>query len=76
MQDHYLSRREAAEYLTEKRGLSYSHNTLTKIASTGGGPRYARWGNRAVYTQADLDSWAAVKLKVRASTSEVTDAMA
>ena len=74
MQEHYyLSRREAAEYLTQ-RGLKFSSNTLMKIATTGGGPRYARWGNRAVYLQADLDSWVAGKLKVRASTSEAANA--
>jgi hypothetical protein len=41
-----------------------------KLACTGGGPRYCRWGNRALYLQADLDAWAAGKLKFRASTSE------
>jgi hypothetical protein len=69
MHEHYLSRREAAEYLTQ-RGLKFSPNTLMKVACTGGGPRYARWSNRAVYLQADLDSWAAGKLKIRTSTSE------
>ena len=69
MTERYLSRHEAAQYLTE-RGLRLSPNTLMKMATTGGGPRYCRWGNRAVYQQADLDAWVAAKLKVRASTSE------
>jgi hypothetical protein len=57
----YLSRREAAEYVTE-RGLQYSANTLQKLASLGGGPVYRRWGNRAVYTPDDLDTWIESKL--------------
>ena len=69
MTERYLSRHEAAQYLTE-RGLKLSTNTLMKMATTGGGPRYCRWGNRAVYLQDDLDSWVAGKLKVRTSTSE------
>jgi hypothetical protein len=69
MEEHYLSRRESAAYLSN-RGLPVSPNTLMKFATTGGGPRYARWGNRAVYLPADLDAWVASKLKVRTSTSE------
>ena len=39
MQEHYyLSRREAAEYLTQ-RGLKFSSNTLMKIATTVTGVR-------------------------------------
>ena len=43
MTERYLSRREAAQHLTE-RGLKLSPNTLMKMATTGGGPRYCRWG--------------------------------
>ena len=68
----FLERRQAAKHLTEKRGLRYSRSTLEKLASVGGGPPYRIFGNRAVYTEDDLDAWADSKLsKLRTSTSEV-----
>lgn len=57
----FLNRAEAAQYLTE-RGLRVSKNTLQKWVTTGGGPIYRRFGHRAVYQKADLDSWAEQKL--------------
>lgn len=66
---HYLTREESANYLTE-RGLPVSRNTLQKWATTGGGPEYRVFGNRAVYTPAALDEWAEQKLSApRRSTS-------
>jgi hypothetical protein len=66
----YLDRREAAKYLTG-RGLKCSHNTLQKFATVGGGPEYAIFGNRALYTPNDLDAWAEARLTAsRKSTSE------
>ena len=66
----YLSRKEAAAYLVE-RGLPYSPNTLQKKATTGGGPAYRVFGNKAVYTPSDLDAWVEAKLTApRRSTSE------
>lgn len=69
MESNYLDRTEAAEYLTAK-GLRVSKNTLQKWVTTGGGPSYRRFGLRAVYTRADLDTWAEAKLSApRCSTS-------
>ncbi|ANN59655.1 hypothetical protein A9174_25010 [Mesorhizobium loti NZP2037] len=71
MTDTYLDRRQAAEYLTTKRGLRVSWTTLQKWATVGGGPTYRRFGARAVYLPADLDAWAEAKLSTaRVSTSE------
>jgi len=53
----YLTRAEAANYLTE-RGLRVSKNTMQKWATVGGGPTYRLFGNRALYTPEDLLSWA------------------
>jgi hypothetical protein len=65
----YLTREEAAQHLTEQ-GLPVSRNTLQKWATTGGGPVYRRFGNRAVYTVADLNAWIEQKLSApRASSS-------
>lgn len=70
MRHQYLDRREAAVYINS-RGLTYSATTLQKLATVGGGPVYRRFGNRAVYTTADLDAWIEQKLSPpRASTSE------
>ena len=52
----YFSRAEAADYITAK-GAPISKNTLTKLACIGGGPIYRRFGNRSLYTLADLDAW-------------------
>jgi hypothetical protein len=41
------------------------------MATTGGGPPYQRFGNKAVYTQSNLDNWAEQKLTApKRSTSE------
>jgi len=70
MNQKYLERVEAAVYLTEQRGLRTSKNTLQKYATTGGGPVYRRFGNKAVYTVSDLNAWAEKKLSApRNSTS-------
>ena len=66
----YLSRAEAAEYLTT-RGLRITKNTLQKMATTGGGPLYRVFGVRAIYETPHLDAWAFEKMgEPRHSTSE------
>lgn len=70
MDKDYYSRVEAAGYLT-RRGFVISWKTLQKMATVGGGPIYQRFGNKALYTLADLDAWAEAKLSApRRSTSE------
>jgi hypothetical protein len=70
MQERYRSRSEAAEYLTD-RGLPITKNTLQKLATTGGGPSYRIWGNKAVYSTDDLDAFAESRLlDPRTSTSD------
>lgn len=61
MEKQFLSRDEAAQYLTE-RGLKTAKGTLQKWVTTGGGPAYRRFGKRAVYTVDDLNAWADTKL--------------
>jgi hypothetical protein len=66
----YLTRAEAAAYLTE-RGLPISKNTLQKMATVGGGPPYQIFGNKALHEPAKLDEWAEAKLSApRRTTSE------
>jgi hypothetical protein len=70
MQKEFLTRPEAAKYLTEK-GLPTSKNTLQKLATVGGGPDYQLWGNKALSTPRQLDTWAESKLRPpKHSTSE------
>lgn len=70
MQPEYLTRPEAADYLTA-RGLRVTKATLQKWATTGGGPTYQIFGNKALYTPPNLDAWAQEKLSApRRSTSE------
>jgi hypothetical protein len=70
MLNKYLTRPEAAKHLTE-RGLPITKSTLQKMATTGGGPPYQKFGNRTLYTPNTLDSWAEEKLsEPRRSTSE------
>jgi hypothetical protein len=57
----YNDRRGAVAYIRE-RGLPCTYGTLQKLASTGGGPRYYRFGNRTIYTDSDLDAWIEEKL--------------
>src|SRR5690606_13117705 len=52
----YLNRKEQSEYLKE-RGIRYSPNTLQKLATIGGGPRYVIIGNRAMSTIEWLEDW-------------------
>jgi hypothetical protein len=68
MTDRYLSRAESAEYL-KNRGLPTAKTTLQKYATTGGGPVYRRFGNRAVYTADDLNNWIEEKLSPPLSSS-------
>jgi hypothetical protein len=70
----FLTRRQAADYLTE-RGLPIAWRTLQKMATTGGGPIYQLFGKRAVYTYPNLDAYAAERLSApRRSTSDVSEA--
>lgn len=71
MQQQYLTRKEQAAYLKAEWNLTYSPNTLGKLATLGGGPKYQRFGNKAVSTAEWLDEWVQSKLSApRASTSE------
>ena len=70
-QPYLLDRLTAAPaYLRDVWGVSYTRNTLNKLAHEGGGPRYVMVGNKAFYRQSDLDDWIEGKMRVRGSTSE------
>lgn len=70
MEDRFLSRAQAADYIRDTYGLPAAKSTLGKLASIGGGPIYRLFCGRAVYTRTDLDAWVEKKLSApRQSTS-------
>lgn len=72
---HLLRRHDASAYLLEKHGVSYKPATLSKLVSTGGGPRFRKFGSLPLYSPADLDAWVASKLSpVVASSDELPGA--
>jgi len=67
----YLNRKEAAAHLKQQ-GYPVAAGTLAKLAVIGGGPPYACFGRRPMYTTADLDAWAESRLSApRRNTSDI-----
>lgn len=58
----YLRRAEAAAYVREHWGAPCSARWLAKLAVTGGGPPFRKFGRFPVYTRADLDVWIEEKI--------------
>jgi hypothetical protein len=56
--DRRLSRRQATAYLREHEGLPVGDHTLDRLASVGGGPRFALVGRSTIYPVKDLREWA------------------
>jgi hypothetical protein len=70
MNDSFLRRRDAAEYLLEKYGFG-AERTLAKGAVTGDTPEYRKAGRRVLYTRDALDRWALSKISApHASSSD------
>lgn len=66
----HLTRAQASEFLTSQ-GYPVARSTLQKYATVGGGPLYQRFGNRVLYTEANLLDWVKNKLSTPiVSTSE------
>ena len=57
-----LRRISAATYLNDKWDMPTTTNSLAKLASTGGGPRYRLLGKYPVYNPEDLDEYAESRL--------------
>jgi hypothetical protein len=67
----------ASAYLAERWGLQYSPTTLANMARKGTGPVYRLRGKFAVYVEADLDSWAQLRISgLKRRASDVTEARA
>lgn len=57
----YLRRRDAAAYLKDKYGIG-SWQTLAKLALTGNGPIFRKFGRAVLYAPHDLDEWMQVHI--------------
>ena len=73
MDTTYLRRDKAADFLQANWGFGTTE-TLAKLASIGGGPRFRKLGRFPVYTEADLREWAMARLSSPvASTAEYAE---
>lgn len=59
----YLTKKQAAEFLTNELGLPTSDKTLSKYICVGGSPIYQKFGERVLYTKENLIKWAKSKTK-------------
>jgi hypothetical protein len=71
--DMLFTRRAAAAALTEA-GFPTAPATLATLATRGGGPVYRRYGNRVIYSWADLVGWAKSRLSGPLSSTSAGDA--
>jgi len=55
----YKSRTDAADYLTNTKGVKTTAQGLADKASRGEGPAYTIINGRALYTEEALDQWVA-----------------
>ncbi len=62
MDDQFLKRLGASEYLRERYGISVAPATLNRMASQGGGPEFQRFGRTPYYTREQLDRWVAQRM--------------
>ena len=68
----FLRRAQAADYLMGRFG-AYTSETLAKLASVGGGPKFRKIGRFPVYTRDDLDAWADARMSLPVcSTAELS----
>ena len=58
----FLNKKMASIYFTKICGLPVSVKLLSKLITTGGGPKYYKFRSRVVYELKDLDEWAASHL--------------
>lgn len=70
--ERLMRRAEAAEFIRQTFGVSCCASTLAKLAVTGGGPEYQKFGRFPLYTPSACRAWVQGKLSRRVtSTSEL-----
>jgi hypothetical protein len=70
----YLRRKDAATYLKNNHGIG-SWQTLAKLAISGDGPAYRKFGRTVLYAPSDLDKWfeAKVSAPLRSTASKIDE---
>lgn len=67
----YYDTDEAADYLTNRRGVRTARKTLEKLRSIGGGPRFRHFGRFPKYREDWLDEYAETRIsEPKRSTSD------
>lgn len=64
-----MTRKEAARYITARFGIPISPLTLDTLASTGGGPKFRKWGRRALYEVTDIEGWVTQRMSRKYSST-------
>lgn len=64
-----LGRPAASEYLRHAHGVEIKPTTLAKLASTGGGPKFYKFGRSVLYDRDFLDDWVRSRLQLKSNTS-------
>ena len=58
-----LRRTNLPTYLRDKHGIILAYQTLSKYACVGGGPKFRKFGNQALYEPDEVDRWVVERLK-------------
>ena len=67
-------RPDASKYLLDKWSLSFTNNTLAKMACEGGGPPMEYAGRFPLYPEPGLDDWALTRLSPQVRKHDRTSA--
>ena len=72
MVERELERREVPGYIEQKHGkpARVSERYLAKLAVTGGGPRFTKYGRKVGYAPSDIDEWISRRARRLLSTSQ------
>ena len=54
----FMTTKEAARFLSERRGIPVAARTLCKLRVVGGGPEFRKFGRLVVYASDALLNWA------------------
>lgn len=58
----YLTKKQAAEYLTTDIGIPTTVKTLSMYITNGSGPKYHKFSNRVFYTIDAINDWIETKM--------------
>lgn len=72
MEQKYLTRIKAAEYINNMTGIQTTHKSLASMSTRGVGPKFQKFGSHVLYEIADIDAWIQSKMSKKVEkTSEL-----